>query len=339
MSRFQLKHPRLAAMFALVALLGTFELLVVLCMNQEPHATKQSVGPLPVAFGVASTFAKPDLQQPPNERRQYILSLRIQGDCVFASTDEGLYRSRLDKRQWERLRAKTVPEAGGRFVTDPPDEKTLLYIVTPGACREVAFRRDSEAPIQSVLRSGVYRSLDRGDTWELLNNAYDFGTIVHVQGGRLFALAGLEKDKEKRQTVLLSENGGREWKDITNGVGRNPLLSFIRDPADPQRVCLFSAFTMRNGGTILQAADDRFLWQNVHSSLRADREWPPIKMKTEEEFFYHWYFVGYGLSWSPGAVRRLPEEFPGETFEKTSGGFSTSTATYARLDNYFDLPL
>lgn len=46
MNRFQLKHPRLAALFALVALLGTFELLTVLCMNHEPHATKQSVCPL-----------------------------------------------------------------------------------------------------------------------------------------------------------------------------------------------------------------------------------------------------------------------------------------------------
>ncbi|MBA4192724.1 MAG: hypothetical protein C0467_32565 [Planctomycetaceae bacterium] len=51
MNRFQLKHPLLAALFALATVLAIFELLAVLCMNQGPHATKQSVRPLPVTLG------------------------------------------------------------------------------------------------------------------------------------------------------------------------------------------------------------------------------------------------------------------------------------------------
>ncbi|MBA4192618.1 MAG: hypothetical protein C0467_32015, partial [Planctomycetaceae bacterium] len=188
MSRFQLKHPRLATLFALVTLLGTFELFAALCMNQEPHAPKHSVGPPPIVLGVASTPAQPASQQPLNGQRQYILSLRIQGDRVFACTADGLYRARLDKKQWEPLRANTAPEAGGRFVADPPGEKSLLYIVTPGACQMASFRVHSNTTVKKVQRPGLYRSSDHGDTWELLNNAYDFDTIVHAQGGRLFAL-------------------------------------------------------------------------------------------------------------------------------------------------------
>ncbi|MBA4191307.1 MAG: hypothetical protein C0467_25270, partial [Planctomycetaceae bacterium] len=184
MSRFQQKHPRLAALFALVALLGTFELLAVLCLNLEPHATTQSVGPRPIAFGGAN----PDSQQLVSGERQYILSLRIQGDRVFACTADGLYRARLDKKQWEPLRANTVPEAGGLFVLDPPNEKALLYFVTPGTCQSVAFRVHGDTAARKIQRPGLYRSTDQGDTWELLDNAYDFYAIVHLQGGRLFAL-------------------------------------------------------------------------------------------------------------------------------------------------------
>jgi hypothetical protein len=286
----------------------------------------------------AATAAEPVPQQPLNEQHHPILSLRLQGDFVFASTTEGLYRARLDKKQWKRLPGDTVPEPGGIFVADPPDHKSLLYFVTPASTYTTAWRVDKDVT-KNIRRPGLYRSQDQGETWELVSNAYNFGEMVHLPNGRLFALAGPWNDTSKPQVVLFSESGGKEWKDITNNIGKDyPCLSIIRDPDHLQRVCLLSAFTMRTGGMILQAADDKFLWKEVYSSLRAEREWPPLEKKTEEEFFYHWYYVGYRLNWAAGAVRRLPEELPEKTFGTNTTGFSTSAGMYARLNNYFALP-
>ena len=107
----------------------------------------------------AATFAKAAPQQPLNEQRRPILSLRILGDFVFASTAEGLYRARLDKKQWELRPGDTIPEAGGVFVVDPPDHKTLLYFVTPGARYAATFVKERNA-IKNIQRPGLYRSLD-----------------------------------------------------------------------------------------------------------------------------------------------------------------------------------
>jgi hypothetical protein len=270
-------------------------------------------------------------KQPP----QRILSLRLTADHVFVTTAEGLYRARLDKKHWEPLKGKTVPEPGGLFVTGNPEHKALLYFVTPqGRSKAADWNK-----IKNPDRPGLYRSKDLGDTWELLSNAHDFQQMARVPGGRLFALAVAEKDKVRQYVVLVSENGGRRWKDITNGVNvGHPLLFLIRDPDHTRRICLYSAFTRRTGGIILQSANDQFRWQPVYRSLRADHEWPPDGKKTEEEFFYHWYYVGYHVRWPAGTVQQLPEEFPTETFGKDGTGVGTSAMIYARLDNYFRLP-
>jgi hypothetical protein len=288
---------------------------------------------------VVAMFTESAVSQP-NERRDTVLSLRLTDSLVFACTDEGLYRSRLDKKQWERLRGETVPEPGGLFVGDLPDNKTHLYFVTSAARGTAALNVNGKANTE-VRRPGLYRSTDDGETWELLSNAHDFGQIVQLPGGRLFALAGpagLVKDDRPRQIVLVSETGGREWKDITNGIGDNyPCLYLVRDPDHPRQVCVYSAFTMRRGGTVLQAADDQFVWKDVHTSLRADEDWPPLDKKTEKEFFDRAWYPGYRLSWPAGVVPRLPEEFPGHSFE-SSTGISSVGAPNARLDNYFTLP-
>lgn len=287
------------------------------------------------------TFAKP---APRTQKAQgdWILSLRLQRDHVFATTADGLYRARLDKKQWERLDGQSVPEPGGLFVADRAEEKTLFYFVTPSARHAAAFASDSDK-VKDPRHSGLYRSLDLGATWKLMNHVHDFERMVRLPGGRLFALTQLrenmDKEREYRQQVLMSDSDGRDWKDVGNGVATNyPLLFFTRDPDHPQCVCLYSAFTMRRGGVVLQAADETFRWKSVLASLRADHEWPPDEKKTEEEFFDHWYYVGYGLNWPAGAVQRLPEEFPGETFRKDGTGIGTSAGIHARLDNYFALP-
>src|SRR5262245_50249402 len=119
---------------------------------------------------MAAAFASRPLPQPTKEPPRRILSLRLQRDHVFAATGDGLYRARLDKKQWQQLKGKTVPEPGGLFVTDLPEEKSLLYFVTPEARRKA---RDFEK-IKNPERPGLYRSVDLGDTWQLLNNSHHF---------------------------------------------------------------------------------------------------------------------------------------------------------------------
>ena len=148
-----------------------------------------------------------------------------------------------------------------------------------------------------------------------MNNAHAFTQVVRLPGGRLFALTQVTKDKEQHQAVLLSENDGRDWKDITNPAWTNiPCcrLSAIRTTRRPG-ICVYSANTLRHWRRFLrQAADDQFRWKSVYASLRADYEWPPDEKKTEEEFFYHWYYVGYSVSWPlarSAVAGRIPREY------------------------------
>src|SRR5262245_35709118 len=228
-----------------------------------------------VLLSVGIAFAKP-APRPPTAQRDWILSLRLQREHIFAATADGLYRARLDKKQWERLGGPTVPEPGGVFVAGQVDEKTLFYIVTPSSRHAAAFAGDRDK-VKDPLHPGLYRSLDLGATWKLMNHVHDFERMVRLPGGRLFALTQLRvdmgKERSYRQQVLLSENDGRDWKDAGNGVTVDyRLLFFTRDPDHPQRVCLYSAFAMRRGGIVLQAADDTFRWKSVVASLRADHE-------------------------------------------------------------------
>jgi hypothetical protein len=273
---------------------------------------------------------------------QTIVSLRVAGADVLASTEAGLYRANLSKKKWQRLQAAGTPEPGGTFVSGGPDDRTLFYFLTPSGWRETVrrYRPSEEARTgvkrKQIARPGLYRSKDTGDSWERMDSLHDFTSMLRLPPGRMFAIAATTAPESL--LVLLSEDEGRTWKDVTHGVSKHESLLFLlADPEHPQRVCLFGAFGMRRGGTIYGAEDDGFEWKARYVGLDAGR-WPPDERKSEKDFFTRPYAPGYRLRWPPGAVESLPDELPGSTFGKENTGVGTVGNLVAQLDNYFAYP-
>jgi hypothetical protein len=259
--------------------------------------------------------------------RQTIVSVRVLGEHVFASTDAGLYRASLKEKDWQRL---SGPESGGRLVAGGPNEKALFYFVT-----DAGQKPEPGQSKRKIVRPGLYRSSDAGESWECQNSAHDFASIMRLPGGRMFATVRSPNGED--DLVLLSEDHGRSWKDITLGaVQGERWLILQRDPDHPTRVCLYAPFLMRRGGTIFNAADDRFRWKICYSGLDA-YEWPGDEKKWPDEFFASHRLPGYRLQWPAGTIERLLD-LPDELFGKAHHAISVVGSFRARLDNYFKYP-
>jgi len=143
--------------------------------------------------------------------------------------------------------------------------------------------------------------------------------------------------------VLFSDHCRGTWKTSPRPAPIYPCCRCIaRLPDEPRRVCLFSSYTMRSGGMVLQNQGDNLDWNAFNSGLRADEDWPPDRRRRNENFIYtgiSWLHINWPLGhgraiagekifffFSPGGERRIT---------KDSGACSTSAGIHARLDNYF----
>ncbi|MDA1348078.1 MAG: glycosyl hydrolase [Chloroflexi bacterium] len=171
---------------------------------------------------------------------------------VFGPNDQrGVFRSKDGGQTWERVLFKSEKAGAADLVMDPNNPR-VLYAAIWEAGRE-PWRLTSGGP-----DSGLYKTVDGGDTWtELTNNK---GLPEGVKGrmglavsparsGRVWAIVESEQGG-----LFRSDDGGSTWELVNQD---RPLLQrqfyfshVFADPQDPETVYVLSiqAWKSTNGG-------------------------------------------------------------------------------------------
>jgi photosystem II stability/assembly factor-like uncharacterized protein len=132
----------------------------------------------------------------------------VLGDLYQPSSEKGVYRSKDGGETWEKI-LFVSEDAGAVDLTFDPTNPRILYASTWNVNR-TPFSLSSGGP-----GSGLYKSKDGGDTWELLseNKGFPEGTlgiigvsVSPINPHRVWALVEAEKGG-----LLLSDNGGKTW--------------------------------------------------------------------------------------------------------------------------------
>lgn len=231
------------------------------------------------------------------EKQVRLFAVVRAGDYVVAVSSNGFYRTQASTKNWERVSVPRGMSVQGQFVTSQTDSNSVFYW-----------------PLAFENKGGLYISHDAGSTWSLTCGDYSFQSVYPNKDGKIYAIvlkgftsksSDLVWKKEGsnqaiRWLILLSENQGRSWKNITANIGAGvQLISIFSDPTSLKRVCVVGN-SIRN--YIFEPIDDNY------SKWNSTREWEWRKdSKTDDEFL--------------------------------RGGYSTGNILYmlnARLSNYFD---
>ncbi len=143
---------------------------------------------------------------------------QIDGNGIWKTTDQGI--------TWEQLESTANnPEFQNimRIIVDPTDEDVLLVATVPGT-----WLRQDEKP-----NSGLFRSVDGGETWEkvyesdggdvqqIISNPQNFNTQFATIRGK---------------GVIKSTDGGKIWKNSSKGITKGQRMEIAISPTDTSRL-------------------------------------------------------------------------------------------------------
>ncbi|MEJ2079656.1 MAG: hypothetical protein P8Z74_16905 [Acidobacteriota bacterium] len=156
-------------------------------------------------------------------------------DVVFLGTSvEALYK-RVGESAWQLVKEGVPPEASGALSPNPPPSvKTVLSDLIgplPSVGSVVVDPADGET-VYATTRSGVFRSLDGGATWEtfeagLTDEGESGSSLTSVTGPGQVAIVGTDPPNVylgRGSIYRLSEEG--EWVD-TNPLGQSPSVALL----------------------------------------------------------------------------------------------------------------
>ena len=121
---------------------------------------------------------------------------------------------------------------------------------------------DPDIAWASTLGGGIYRTQDRGNTWEAVNQGLNSLGIMDLAGDpttpdTLYTSAG-------DRGVFKSENGGESWRAISAGMDPNePLMTVVVDPVRPN---VIYAGGYRSG--VFLSEDGGAHWRMLNAGLR-----------------------------------------------------------------------
>ncbi len=224
-------------------------------------------------IGLAKSRHISDVWIHPEDERVFYVA--VQGAQYGPSTDRGIYRTTDGGANWERI-LYVDENTGASSLAVDPDNPRVLYAAM-WQHRRYPWTMESGGP-----NSGLYRSMDGGDSWTKLSKGLPeaFGKAgISASGGqsdRVYAVLEAEGDKAG---VYRSDDGGTMWKQVNKdriNVARSwYYMEIFADPVSPDRVYVLNAPMTRSidGGRSFQPiptphGDNHDMWINPEDPMK-----------------------------------------------------------------------
>ncbi len=146
------------------------------------------------------------------------------------------------------------------------------YIKGPGALR--IHPGNPDILFAATLAGGVYKSTNGGGSWQRLTSGerFCFGLAIDPQNPSRIA-AG-----QAGRTILLSEDEGRNWREVELPAGTSPQLAVYSLAFHPERPGVVLAGSLRYD---VRAVEGLFLsYDGANSFLRVPQEIPKVNINT-----------------------------------------------------------
>jgi len=225
----------------------------------------------------ASGIAKlpPEVASPltKSEKEAPFLSVARTGGYVVAMNSNGFYRTSFSKHDWQRLSVPRGMTPYRQFSVSEANSNVVYFCATTNS-----------------TNGCLYASKDAGATWKLVSDKYGFEVAHQNRDGRLYAIIwqNIPGSTNAIQTkLIMSENGGRAWKDISGNIFAQ-MLNLFSDPKHPNRICV-GAWGIR--AYVFEAVDDDY------SKWTGNREWEwrTRLEKTDDDYLRNLdYYSGSG---------------------------------------------
>ena len=215
---------------------------------------------------------------------------------VFAFNSAGLFRAELCAKKWRKLSLPEQIPINGTFGEVPEDSPLILYrVAKPNAIR--GDKPNADTTKSKAQKFGIYESKNNGQTWELISESDNYGQVLLLPNGTLFATradwidlwqkarkeSNHHSDVRAIDRILMSKDHGKSWKDISGSDFGSSLFGdmyIFPDPRHDDRICV--DFQWGSGWRgVAYAKDERFQWKKY---MRGDS-----KHVTTAEFFQRQY--------------------------------------------------
>ncbi|MCF6170440.1 MAG: hypothetical protein L3J66_05620 [Bacteroidales bacterium] len=152
----------------------------------------------------------------------------------------GILKTEDAGNSWEQKFFGVPTVSIGDMAIDP-DDPDILYVGTG----------EANASSYSFLGSGIYKSLDGGDSWQYsgLEAAAYFGRVIvdHGNSQRVFAAAcGTLFSKNDTRGIYRSTDGGQNWEQVLFVSDSTAAIDLVQHPVNPD--ILYAAFWERERG-------------------------------------------------------------------------------------------
>jgi photosystem II stability/assembly factor-like uncharacterized protein len=229
--------------------------------------------------------------------------------CCFVGggPGSGIWRTRDGGERWDRIEDSGLPNGTlGRIALamTPADPGVVYAQIEVAADRETPLTESERAEWEQLARddelppdpqySGVWRSNDKGDSWEFRSN----------ENGRPMYFSQIRVDPSDpeivyvvAQNVFQSTDGGRSFEQL-RGYGHVDQHAFWIDPADPSHLMI------GNDGSVDVSWDRGQTWESLRTWAVGQPYHASVDMRRP-------YFVCTGLqdngTWcGPSSVRNGP---------------------------------
>ena len=182
----------------------------------------------------------------------------VVGNAFVPNDERGLFRSKDGGKSWEKILYISPKTGVVDLAMDESNPRILFAAAWTGQRKPWTIISGSE-------ESGLYRSVDGGDTWKKVEGGLPQGVvgkigvaISPVNPARVWALVEAKEDGLYR-----SADGGETWRKMSTNQTRRLYqrawyyMHIYADPLDDQKVYILNVdqFVSRDGGTVFETID------------------------------------------------------------------------------------